>query len=87
MLVQPNEQLTFEFQFYIDPSIEPRDYHMEIKVDYHDQRGIFYTTTFFSGAITVIEPEVSSDWTAYVFNNKNNKSNFFRALLLCLLSQ
>lgn len=70
IVVGHGQQHTFEFQFYADPALETRNYHLLIRADFHDQRsGMPYSVTFFNQTVAFHESAASAnDWTGCVLS-------------------
>lgn len=66
-IVNSGAQHTFEFQFVADPALEPRNYHLLIRADFHDMRtGMPYTVTFVNSTVTLVESAAAGDWTGAI---------------------
>jgi hypothetical protein len=66
-IVSQGSQHTFEFQFVADPALEPRNYHLLIRADFHDVRtGMPYTLTFVNSTIALTESAAAGDWTGTI---------------------
>jgi len=61
LLVQPKEQVSVSYRFRPDPLIEPRDFGLVVSVYYQDESGANFTTAFFNGTISIVEPDNDFD--------------------------
>jgi len=62
VLVRPNQHVTFQYFFYPDDLLEPKDYVLIATALYSDDENINYTTTFFNGTIRMTDDSTPMDF-------------------------
>ncbi len=55
-------ELSFEYEFLPDARLEPRDFVVALTVVYHDNKGNYFSNTFFNNTIEIIEIKKMIDW-------------------------
>lgn len=55
-------ELSFEYEFMPDARLEPRDFVVALTVVYHDNKGNYFSNTFFNSTIEIIEVKKLIDW-------------------------
>jgi len=62
VLVHPDEQVSLAYRFRPDSLLEPREFGLIVSVYYHDEVGGNFTTAFFNGTITIVDPDNGFDF-------------------------
>jgi len=60
-VVRPNQHVTFQYFFFPDELLEPKEYLFVATAFYSDEDNINYTTTFFNGTIYMVEDTTPLD--------------------------
>jgi len=61
-IVRPEQHVTFQYFFFPDELLEPKDYIFIATALYTDEDNVNYTTTFYNGTIFMVEEITSLDF-------------------------
>lgn len=60
-IVNPKEQASFFYSFLPDPMLEPREFGLQVEIDYHDLAGGNWSSVAFNDTIRLVESGESID--------------------------
>ncbi|KAG1674966.1 hypothetical protein FOA52_014761 [Chlamydomonas sp. UWO 241] len=58
----PGAEISLEYRFQPDARIEPRDFVVALTVLYHDNKGKYFSSTFFNSTVEIVEEKKMIDW-------------------------
>lgn len=64
VVIRPGDQVTLNYRFMVDPSIERREYTFVGTAEYHDSDGIPYVASFSNATLAVIDVDSAFDVSA-----------------------
>jgi len=64
-LVKPGQHITYQYFFYPDELLEPKEYVFIATALYTDEDNVNYTTTFYNGTIEMIEDSIPLDFQTF----------------------
>lgn len=58
----PGAESSLAYTFSPDHRLEPRDFVVALTVIYHDNKGSYFSNTFFNSTIEIVEEKKMVDW-------------------------